>query len=128
MPRVEPNCQTHERKAREVLGYDGKDKELDKKIAGRISKADLLRNHEVGGKDSQEKKGNCWKRNRVWEEVQGQQYLRRMWEHFTVKRAWAKAVLSDADKERQEGIQGNWQKDSPFKQELELVKRSSDLS
>ena len=44
------------------------------------------------------------------------------------KRAWAKAVLTDAEKERQEGIQGNWQKESPFKQDLELVKRRSDLS
>ena len=49
-----------------------------------------------------------------------EQYLRRMWEHFT--------VLSDAEKERQEGAQGNWQKESPSKQELELVKRSSYLS
>ena len=55
-----------------------------------------------------------------------EQCLRRMWEHFTVKGVWAKAVLSDAEKERQEGIQGNWQKESPFKQEQELVKRGSD--
>ena len=34
-----------------------------------------------------------------------EQYLRRMFEHFTVKRALAKAVLSDAEKERQAGIQ-----------------------
>ena len=55
-------------------------------------------------------------------------YLRRMWEHFTVKRNWAKEVLADAEKDRQEGIQGKWQKGSPFKEELELVKRSDDLS
>ena len=48
--------------------------------------------------------------------------------HLTVERAWAEAVLSDAEGKRQEGIQGNWQKASHFKQELELFKRSSDLS
>ena len=44
------------------------------------------------------------------------------------KSTFAKAVLADAEKEWQEGIQGNWQKESPSKEELELVKRSSDLS
>ena len=67
-------------------------------------------------------------RRKLWVVFGMEQYLRRMWEHFTVKRVLAKAVLSDAERERQEGKQGNWQKDSPFKQELEPVKRSSDLS
>ena len=37
-------------------------------------------------------------------------------------RAWAQAVLADAEKERQEGIQGNWQLEVPFKEELETGK------
>ena len=57
-----------------------------------------------------------------------EQYLRRMWEHITVNRKWTKEVLADAEKEMQEGIQGTWQKESPHKEELELVKRSNDLS
>ena len=51
-----------------------------------------------------------------------------MWEPFTIKRTLAKTSLSDAEKEMQDGIQGIWLKESPFKQEMELVKRSSDLS
>ena len=57
-----------------------------------------------------------------------EQYLLGMWKHFTIKRAWTEKVLADAEKQKQEGIQGNWQMESPFKEELELVKRSSDLS
>ena len=37
-------------------------------------------------------------------------------------------VLADAGKERQEGTQGNWQKDLRFKEEVELVERGHDLS
>ena len=57
-----------------------------------------------------------------------QQYLRRMWELFTDKKSMGQSSLVGCGKERQEGIQGNWQKESPFKQYLELVKRGSDLS
>ena len=30
--------------------------------------------------------------------------MRGMWEHFNVKRAWAIAVLADAEREKQEGM------------------------
>ena len=53
-------------------------------------------------------------RRKLWVAFGMEQYLRRMWEHFTVKRAWAKAVLADAEKERQEGIQGKWQQELPL--------------
>ena len=40
-----------------------------------------------------------------------------------MKRACAKAVLADAEKEKQEGIQGKWQFDSSFKEALEQIKK-----
>ena len=49
-----------------------------------------------------------------------------MWEYFTIKRAWAKKILADAAKVVQEGIQGQWQQESPFKEVLEQVKGYSD--
>ena len=47
---------------------DGKEKEFVKRSAGRISKADLVRNHEIGGKTLRRRQWNCWKRGRVWKE------------------------------------------------------------
>ena len=72
-----------------------------------------------------EQKSLCGK---LWVAFGMEQYVRRVWERFTVKTAWAKPVLSDANKDMQEGMQGNWQKRSPFKEELELVRRGGDLS
>ena len=60
-----------------------------------------------------------------WEVVEDfgmEQYLCGMREQFTVKRAWTTAVLVDAEKDRQEGIQGDWQMASPFREELEIGK------
>ena len=57
-----------------------------------------------------------------------EQFIRWMWELFTVKRAWAKAVLADTQKEKQEGIQGKWHLEPPFKEVLEQIKKSSDMS
>ena len=42
-----------------------------------------------------------------------------VWEHFTIQRTWAEAVLADAEKEKQESIQGKWQMESPFKEVLD---------
>ena len=49
-----------------------------------------------------------------------------MWEYFTLKRAWEKKILADAAQEKQEGIQGQWQQESPFKEVLEQAKRNAD--
>ena len=54
--------------------------------------------------------------------------MRGMWEYFTFKRAWAKKVLADAAKEKQEGIQGQWQQEPPFKEVREQVKWYSDTN
>ena len=47
---------------------------------------------------------------------------------FTIERATTEAVLADAEKEKLEGLRDNWQLESPLKEELELVNRSSDMS
>ena len=49
-----------------------------------------------------------------------------MREYFTINTAWARKVLADANLEKQEGIQGRWQQQSPFKEVREQVKRNSD--
>ena len=67
-------------------------------------------------------------RGKLWKVFGMEQFMHGMWEHFTVKRAWAKAVLADAEKEKQQGIQVKWQLDTPFKEVLEQIKKSSDMS
>ena len=55
-------------------------------------------------------------RGKLWKASGMEQYLRRMWAHFTIEEHGPNAVLADAEKERQEGLQGNWQKESLFKE------------
>ena len=43
-----------------------------------------------------------------------EQIVRGMCEYFTLKRAEVKKILEDASRERQEGIQGLRQQESPF--------------
>ena len=46
-------------------------------------------------------------------------------EHFTLKRAEAKKIMEDAARERQEGIQGQWQ---PFREIIEKVRGNVDMA
>ena len=48
-------------------------------------------------------------------------------EYFTLERAGARTTPADAARERQEGIQGQWQQESPFREVLKQVKRSADV-
>ena len=48
-----------------------------------------------------------------------EQFLR---EYFTLKRAGARKILADA-REKQEGMQGQWQQEPPFKEVLEQIKK-----
>ena len=57
-------------------------------------------------------------RGMLWVAFGIEQFVRRMWKHFTIKKAWTRSVLEDAEKERQEGIEGDWQQESPNKEEL----------
>ena len=45
-----------------------------------------------------------------------------MWEYFSIERAKAKKFLKDAEKEKQEGIQGQWKQESLAKEFLDQVK------
>ena len=55
--------------------------------------------------------------------IMGNQPIRRgMWECFTFKIAEAKKIVDDAARDRQEGIQGQWQQGSPFREILEPVR------
>ena len=47
-------------------------------------------------------------------------------EYFTLRRACARKIFADAAQENQEGIHGQWHKESPLKEVLEQVKRSAD--
>ena len=48
-----------------------------------------------------------------------------MWEYFTLERAEVKNILADAS--REEGIQGQWQQESPFREVLVQVKGNADM-
>ena len=39
-----------------------------------------------------------------------------MWEHFTLERAEVRKILAEVPREKQEGIQGQWQQESPFRE------------
>ena len=54
------------------------------------------------------------------------QFIQGMWEYFSYARAKAKKFLRDAKRDKQEGIQGQWQQESPAKEFLKQVKSSAD--
>ena len=64
-------------------------------------------------------------RGGLWKIFGSEQFLREMWEHFTLNSACARRILADAAQEKQEGTQGQWQKESTFKEVLEQVKKRS---
>ena len=51
----------------------------------------------------------------------------RLWDCFTIEKAWARSVLADAESVRQLGTDGRWQHDTSSKEELELVRHSKDF-
>ena len=53
-------------------------------------------------------------------------YMRGTWEHFSCERSKAKKYRQLADEEKQAGIQGQWQQESPAKEYLEQVKCCHD--
>ena len=46
-------------------------------------------------------------------------YLRGLWEHFSCERSKAEQFRQLADQEKQAGIQGQWQQESPAKEYVE---------
>ena len=62
-------------------------------------------------------------RGRIWKVMGNEQLIRGMWEYFTLERAEVRKILADASREKQEGIQGQRQQESPFREVLEQVKQ-----
>ena len=64
-----------------------------------------------------------------WQTVEnvgkGRVYTRNV-EYFSLERATVKQFLKDAEKEKWEGVQGEWQQESPAKEYLDQVKSSAD--
>ena len=54
-------------------------------------------------------------RGRLWRMLGKDQYIKGMWEYFSLERVTAKQFRKDAEKDKQEGIQGQWQRESPAK-------------
>ena len=63
-------------------------------------------------------------RGRLWRMLGKDQCIQGMWEYFSHETAKAKTFLKDAEKEKQEGIQGQWQRESPAKEYLEQALHS----
>ena len=66
-------------------------------------------------------------RGRLWRIMGNEQFTRGMWEYFIRKRVEAKKIRDDAAREKQEGIQGQWQQESPFRDILEHARSNEDM-
>ena len=65
-------------------------------------------------------------RGRMWKMIGKEPYLRGMWEYFLQERSRVKRFRELADEEKQAGIQGQWQQESPAREYLEQVKCCHD--
>ena len=63
----------------------------------------------------------------IWKVMGSEQFIRGVWQYSTLKRSEVKKILDDASRERQEGIQGQWQKESPCREVLEQVRGNADV-
>ena len=55
-----------------------------------------------------------------------EQYVRKMWEYYCREEARVKKFREEVEKERQAGVQGQWQHESPARKYLEQVKCCND--
>ena len=58
-------------------------------------------------------------RGRMWKMMGKEPYLRGMWEYFLQERTRVKKFRELADEEKQAGIQGQWQQESPANRQPE---------
>ena len=65
-----------------------------------------------------------WKGDGVEESAS---WIRGVWEYFALERAEVKKIPADASREYQEGIQGQWQQESPFGEVLEQVQGNAEI-
>ena len=56
-----------------------------------------------------------------------EQHVREMWEYFCQERARVRRFREQAEEEKQAGIQGQWQLESPAKEYSEQVKCREDI-
>ena len=57
------------------------------------------------------------------------QFIQGKWEYFSLARVKAKKFMKDAERDKQEGTQGRWQRQSPAKEYyLEQVKSGADTA
>ena len=63
-------------------------------------------------------------RGKFWASFGVEQFLRRMWERFTIKK---RVAQNNSEKETRSGTDGRWQHESLYKEELELLRHSTDL-
>ena len=65
-------------------------------------------------------------RGRMWKMMGREPHLRGMWEYSLQERSRVKRFPELADEEKQAGIQGQWQQESPAREYLEQVKCCND--
>ena len=65
-------------------------------------------------------------RGRLWRMLGKDQYIQGMSEYFSFERVKSKKFMKEAEKEKQEGIQGQWQRESLAKEYMEQVKCCED--
>ena len=61
-------------------------------------------------------------RGRLWKMLGKDEFIQGMWEYFSLERATATQFLKDAEKEKWEGIQGEWQQESLANEFLDQAK------
>ena len=67
-------------------------------------------------------------RGRMWKMMGKEPHLRGMWEYFLQERSRVKRFRELADEEKQAGIQGQWQQESPAGEYLEQAKCCNDTN
>ena len=88
-------------------------------LAGKRRKAAVKIAVETGG-------GKEAYRGRMWKMMGKEPYLRGIWEYFLQERRRVKRFRELADEEKQAGVQGQWQQESPAREYLEQVKCCHD--
>ena len=65
-------------------------------------------------------------RGKLWKMLGKDLFIEKMWEYFCSERVKSKKFLEDAEKEEQEGIQGQWQQESHAEEVLDQLRRCAD--
>ena len=55
---------------------------------------------------------------KLWAAFGMEQFVHKMSERFTIEKAWSRSVSAVVEKEKQNGTDGDWQHETPYKEEL----------